>query len=255
MANKPVDFISLLLSNIRAFLLALSFLSRLAPGRRASYTEMAQSVIYYPPAGIIIAVILVFPYEIGLFSGFPFVQAWSYVFFSAWLTRALHLDGLADVLDALGSGKTGGAFHDVLKDSRIGVFGVVGLVFVLSGQIICAASLFDYDRISPLFFAPLFGRCLPILLACVAQPSSQASLGAMLASTPKRLAAALAVFCMCIGGFFCLSYASFAITLLLTFFILLMLYRLALREGGYSGDFFGFAIVAGESAVLLAALF
>lgn len=53
----------------------------------------------------------------------------------AVLTRAMHLDGLADTADGLGSGRRGDAALAVMKQSDIGPFGVVTLVLVLLLQV------------------------------------------------------------------------------------------------------------------------
>ncbi len=53
---------------------------------------------------------------------------------AALLTGALHLDGLADTGDALGSRLRGPAALAVMRDSRIGAFGAIALFFVLAGQ-------------------------------------------------------------------------------------------------------------------------
>ena len=62
----------------------------------------------------------------------------------ALLTRALHLDGLADTADGLGSGRRGEAGVAVMRSSDIGPFGVVTLVLVLlvevSALAACAAA-------------------------------------------------------------------------------------------------------------------
>ena len=47
---------------------------------------------------------------------------------AALLTRGLHLDGLADTVDALGSYRRGDAALDIMKKPDIGPFGVVALV-------------------------------------------------------------------------------------------------------------------------------
>jgi adenosylcobinamide-GDP ribazoletransferase len=59
----------------------------------------------------------------------------------ALLTRALHLDGLADTADGFGSAKSGPAALAIMKRSDIGPFGVVTLVFVLLTQIVSASAL------------------------------------------------------------------------------------------------------------------
>ena len=53
----------------------------------------------------------------------------------ALLTRGLHLDGLADLADGLGSGKPGPAAVEIMRRSDIGPFGVVTLVLALLIQV------------------------------------------------------------------------------------------------------------------------
>ncbi|MFJ4790594.1 adenosylcobinamide-GDP ribazoletransferase [Streptomyces sp. NPDC088794] len=60
----------------------------------------------------------------------------------AVLTRGLHLDGLADTADGLGSGKPAEDALRIMKQSDIGPFGVVTLVFVLLAQVAALAQAF-----------------------------------------------------------------------------------------------------------------
>ena len=53
----------------------------------------------------------------------------------AALTRGLHLDGLADTADGLGSGKPAEDALRIMKQSDIGPFGVITLLFVLLAQV------------------------------------------------------------------------------------------------------------------------
>ncbi|NIQ96184.1 MAG: adenosylcobinamide-GDP ribazoletransferase, partial [Desulfuromonadales bacterium] len=46
-------------------------------------------------------------------------------------TGALHLDGIADLIDGLAGGKDKQSVLHIMKDSRVGAIGVVGLVMVL----------------------------------------------------------------------------------------------------------------------------
>ncbi len=57
-------------------------------------------------------------------------------------TRGLHLDGLADTADGLGSGKPADEALRVMKRSDIGPFGVLTLVLVLLGQAAALGGLF-----------------------------------------------------------------------------------------------------------------
>ncbi|MFD5468628.1 adenosylcobinamide-GDP ribazoletransferase [Kitasatospora sp. NPDC127059] len=60
----------------------------------------------------------------------------------AALTRGLHLDGLADVADGLGSGKPAEDALRVMKQSDIGPFGVLTLLLALLAQVAALAGQF-----------------------------------------------------------------------------------------------------------------
>ncbi|MEU4875798.1 adenosylcobinamide-GDP ribazoletransferase [Streptomyces sp. NPDC021608] len=61
----------------------------------------------------------------------------------AVLTRGLHLDGLADTADGLGSGKAAEDALRIMKQSDIGPFGVLTLVLVLLAQVAALTQLYD----------------------------------------------------------------------------------------------------------------
>lgn len=58
-----------------------------------------------------------------------------------WINRALHLDGLADTADALGSGQIAAQALAIARKSDIGPMGVLTLVFVLLAQVASLAQL------------------------------------------------------------------------------------------------------------------
>ncbi|MFC9287449.1 adenosylcobinamide-GDP ribazoletransferase, partial [Streptomyces sp. NPDC057052] len=60
----------------------------------------------------------------------------------AALTRGLHLDGLADTADGLGSGRPADDALRIMKQSDIGPFGVIALVLVLLAQVAALAQLY-----------------------------------------------------------------------------------------------------------------
>jgi adenosylcobinamide-GDP ribazoletransferase len=106
----------------------------------------------------------------------------------AALTRGLHLDGLADTADGLGSAKPAPAALDIMKASDIGPFGVVTLVLVLLVQsaALAGATAGGYG-IAALATAAATGR-LAVCWACregvpAARPGG---LGALVAGTVAR---------------------------------------------------------------------
>ncbi len=114
----------------------------------------------------------------------------------AYVTRGLHLDGLADTADALGSGRPAEQALDIARRSDIGPFGVVAIVLVLLVQVASYAGLVGAGRAAlGLVIAVGTGR-LAITLACVrGVPAARADgLGATVAgSVPPAAFVILAV--------------------------------------------------------------
>lgn len=100
----------------------------------------------------------------------------------ALLTRGLHLDGLADLADGLGSGKPADQALDIMKKSDIGPFGVMALVFTLLVQVAALAEA---------GFAALVAACVAgrLTLTWACRPSVPAArpegLGATVAGTVR----------------------------------------------------------------------
>jgi adenosylcobinamide-GDP ribazoletransferase len=63
------------------------------------------------------------------------------VLFSTLLTGGLHEDGLADVADAFGGGWTRQRILEIMKDSRIGSYGSLAIVFSVAGRVLLLANL------------------------------------------------------------------------------------------------------------------
>jgi adenosylcobinamide-GDP ribazoletransferase len=97
----------------------------------------------------------------------PLVAAGVTVAVGALLTRGLHLDGLADTVDALGSYRRGAAALEIMKKPDVGPFGVAALVVVLLLQ---AAVL-----------AELAGRSGPAALAAVVAATAAGRYGVAVA--------------------------------------------------------------------------
>ncbi|MEV4010045.1 adenosylcobinamide-GDP ribazoletransferase [Nonomuraea angiospora] len=115
----------------------------------------------------------------------------------AVLSRGLHLDGLADLADGLGSGKPAAQALDIMKKSDIGPFGVMTLVLTLLVQVVAAAGA----GYAALVTACVAGR-LALTWACRAGvPAARPDgLGAMVAGTVRRPAPALVTLAALLGA-------------------------------------------------------
>lgn len=117
----------------------------------------------------------------------PLVAAGVTVGAGALLTRGLHLDGLADTVDALGSYRRGPAALEIMKKPDVGPFGVAALVVTLLVQAAALAELAEWSTPTVLVAvvsATAAGR-LGVTLACrrglpAARPDG---LGALVAGT------------------------------------------------------------------------
>jgi adenosylcobinamide-GDP ribazoletransferase len=111
-----------------ALLAAFQFLTTMPAIIRRAFTadELGRSTGFYPVVGLVLGVLL-FTLDSSfrvLFS--PEVSA--ALVLAAWLmfTRALHFDGFLDVCDGLFGGFTPERRLEIMRDSRVGAFGVAG---------------------------------------------------------------------------------------------------------------------------------
>ena len=109
------------------------FLTRLpfAAGKDAAKKgALASAARAFPLAGVVVGVVagvsLMAASSIGLH---PLACAFVAIAASALITGALHEDGLADVADGFGGGRTKTEKLKIMRDSRIGTFGVLAVIF------------------------------------------------------------------------------------------------------------------------------
>ena len=123
--------------------LALAFMTRLPLPGWFAYSEQRQqaSVRYYPLAGIVVGLAggLVFVFASSYFE--PLLSALLAVASVIVLTGALHEDGFADLCDALGGAVSRDRALEIMRDSRIGTYGVVGLSLLVAAKVLALAEM------------------------------------------------------------------------------------------------------------------
>jgi adenosylcobinamide-GDP ribazoletransferase len=235
------------------------------PGRRRDGQDDAvrdsagRAMILAPAAGVIVggaaALVLVLGDLIGLA---PLPRAALAVAAMEVLTRALHLDGLADLADGLGSGRPAAGALEIMKRSDIGPFGVVTLLLTLLVQVAALASA--PEAAAGVVIAAVAGR-LVLPWACrtgvpAARPDG---LGALVAGTvPHRGAlastgavlVAVALTGAATGGLLGVLYAVAAVAggLAVAYLVLLHAVR---RLGGVTGDVLGALVEVATTAALI----
>lgn len=95
-----------------------------------------------PLVGVVLAALVAVPAALLVELGRPpLLVAALAVGALALLTRAIHLDGLADTADGLGSARRDEAAREIMRRSDIGPFGVVTLLLLLVLQVVALAHL------------------------------------------------------------------------------------------------------------------
>ncbi len=121
---------------MKDFLQALSFLTILPVGASISPEgkDLARSMAFFPFVGLLIGLLLTLACCLFSFLLPRPIALWLTLGFLALLTRGLHLDGFADTMDGLACGGTREKMLEVMRDSRIGAFGVISLIFLIGAK-------------------------------------------------------------------------------------------------------------------------
>lgn len=244
---------------LQSFACAVAFLTRIPMPGRASLAPGAAggSVAFFPVVGLLLGlmsagVAVLLRDSLGL----PAHLLWALllVALQAFLTGALHLDGLADIVDGLG-GSRGDRVRalEIMKDPRTGAFGVVALILLLTGKIV---AMNEALRMTPSFAIlavyPIVARFAASLLV-VFFPCARATGMARTFHDESRWPAAVVAAAFTVAAFWI-----FAPTLAIPATCalgagLLTATWITIRLGGLTGDAYGAAIEVSELAFLAAA--
>ncbi|GAA3941421.1 adenosylcobinamide-GDP ribazoletransferase [Amorphoplanes auranticolor] len=170
---------------------------------------------------------------------------------SALLTRGLHLDGLADTADALGSYRRGDAALEIMKKSDIGPFGVAAIALTLLIQAAALTGLTPWAIVA----AWAAGR-LGVTLACRrGVPSARPEgLGALVAATVPVPVVVLATAAVAAGAVWAVPGRPWQGPLAVAgaLLVTVLLVRHAVRRfGGITGDVIGAAVEVATTVTLI----
>ena len=223
-------------------------------------------VLWLPLVGAVLAVIAFVPaYAVwrGGTHGSPLLAATLIVTALALLTRGLHLDGLADVADGLGSGRPPEEARAVMKRSDIGPFGVAAVACVLLLQVTALGTVLGSGSVLTglvaWLTAVIIGR-VAIVNASSAPAAPGSGFGALVAGTVGRgaqlvacailLLVAVAARASVVGWSVGCAWTATSVVLGLIAADFLRRHA-ARRLGGTSGDVFGAVNEIGTTASLV----
>lgn len=131
------------LQQLRIYLTAQSFLTRIPCPEWVGYSDelLQRSARYYPLVGVTVGLI-----AFGVFSAAAFVLPITIALIlslaaSGLVTGAFHEDGFADFCDGFGGGWEKEQILTIMKDSRIGAYGAMGMLLLLALKFECLRQL------------------------------------------------------------------------------------------------------------------
>jgi len=146
---------------LKNFITALQFLTifTVRKEHRIEEQDLAKSMVYFPLVGFLIGFLLVNADKLFSLVALPqTIASFLIVVLSILVTRALHIDGLADTFDGLMGGRDHASRLAIMRDSRLGTAGVLGIFSVLFMKYLCINNLFDIDRVGALLISPILAR-------------------------------------------------------------------------------------------------
>lgn len=127
----------------RVFFTALMFYSRIPCPSWVDHSPdyLDKATRYFPLVGWIVGAVAAAVFSLGAVLWNPVIGALLCTGATLLLTGAFHEDGWADMCDGFGGGYTPAKILDIMKDSRLGTYGAVGLGVLLSLKIAALAGI------------------------------------------------------------------------------------------------------------------
>ena len=240
---------------MKSLRLAAMFLTRVPlPSIQGRVPPVAAAVPWFPTVGLAIGACTGAAY-LGARELFGVaVAAGLAVAIGAAITGAFHIDGLGDTADAFGGGTTKDRRLEIMKDSRLGTYGVTAVVLAIVLQVAALSSLDAAQGFAGLLVAHSLGRSAALWVMVGMSPARRDGLGVdylddlpigrTLIGSAVGVAASLVAF----GPWGGLMVAAVSIGAM-------AVAALSQRKiGGVSGDVLGAAEQVAEVAVLLTVL-
>jgi len=155
---------------MKSFLLNVSYFTRLPVGNHIEYTDelYKKSTKWFPYVGLIIGAILLCPLYIFPNADRGFLSVIQIILYLI-LSGGIHLDGYADSIDGLLSHRSKEEILIIMKDSRIGAFGAIGLIIYF----ITFKECMGYLSGQQLILMPYIGKLCAAIAASFSQDTRE----------------------------------------------------------------------------------
>jgi len=218
--------------------------------------NISHSRAFYPAIGLMIGLVLV-GVEEG--SSRVFSEPLTAAFLVAVMiivTRGLHLDGLMDVFDGVFGGFTPERRLEIMRDSRVGAFGVIGAIAVLLlkyGALVSLLMLPQPGKEWALFLFPTLSRWTMVVLLGAFPYVRTQGLGSPFHGTGIKIATTIAGISALAASVLLGGFAGLGLFFGVTVVAWLMGWAIAKTLGGLTGDAYGATNEIIETVVLIVA--
>ena len=247
------------------FLIGLQFLTRISIVKQTIWTEesFGKSVKYFPAVGAVLGLIYVVIIKIfSILTGgtLPIFTAAVILISMAIFTGAIHCDGFMDTMDGIFSGRDRDRMLEIMKDSRVGAFGVVSFVML---SILEFATLSELAKLPVLtlmaavYSAPVIGRLMMVLIIGsfpYARPEGMGKAFAKYTTTSTIIIAMIEALILLSPLIFLsmLLLKPLLISLIVTLIFTLYFGKFATKKvGGVTGDIYGAVEIISEVLVMM----
>jgi adenosylcobinamide-GDP ribazoletransferase len=151
---------------IRLLLTAVQYFTRVPMPRWVGHegAQLSGTTRYFPAIGVAVGVLGAAVFRAASVVFPPVVAVILSLIATVAVTGALHEDGLADTADGLGGGHTRERALEIMKDPRIGAFGALALMLMLSLKIATLSALPAAWIVATLIAAHALSRWCAVLL-------------------------------------------------------------------------------------------
>ena len=164
---------------MKSFLASIAFCTRIPVPAHFDAADVGKAAHWFPLVGLLLGVAYASMAFLLTPRFPPSVVAVLIVTAEALLTGGLHFDGLADMADGFGGGKTREDILRIMRDQAIGSYGASALILVVALKVTAVASLIvRHAAVRYLLLAPALGRWSMVLLSRLfpyARPSEAVS--------------------------------------------------------------------------------
>jgi adenosylcobinamide-GDP ribazoletransferase len=173
---------------------AVAFLTRLPVGSTdLTAARLSRAALWFPAVGLLVGGVMAGTRALANLALDPTPATVIALLAAVLVTGALHEDGLADAADAMGAHATRERKLAILRDSRVGAYGALALIFAVVFALTVLAPLDDAHFTRAALVGHVLGRWSTLPQALALPPARPEGSGALVRPTKPAVAAGSAI--------------------------------------------------------------